>query len=516
MSLQDYYKSLTPDQQALQFGQSGSGDALGHAFPRKRVVHAGLGGELVAPAASQEIWQDLMSRPPKGREVQTAYIHIPFCKTKCLYCGFFQNGTNQEAEDEYIRCLVAELEAAAESPRLRDGLIHAVFIGGGTPTSLSPANAEKLLQAIRRCLPLANDYELTLEGRIHDVVPEKMDVWFKNGVNRVSLGVQSFDTAVRRAVGRLDDRDTVLARLQALRDYNQAVVVLDLMYGLPGQTLDVWREDLRCFVQAPVDGADLYQLNVFDGSDLNKAIAAGRLAPAASTPLQAQMYHEAKEYLEKRAYRRLNLCHWSRSNRERSLYNVLARSGAAMFPFGSGAGGRVDGYETMLHRAISPYEMFVQEGRKPFMALMKQTPLQPLIDRVQFEMEQGWLDLAALVAEEPRLGELNWLYQLWQERGLVTYNGALWILTEAGQFWQVNLTQTTLECMQYLLTGKTAMNLAAVAAQDSPRTEAMAAAMKKMKEKGVRPSMEAMQKMAEAMQHLSPEELRAMMKSMKV
>ena len=513
MSLQAYYDSLPPDQQALQFGLAGV-DPLGHAFPRKRVVHAGLHGQLIAPAESQQIWQDIMSRPPTGRDVQTAYIHIPFCKTKCLYCGFFQNGTQQETEDEYIRCLVDELELAADSPRLRDGLIHAVFIGGGTPTSLSPANADLLLKTIRRCLPLANDYEMTLEGRVHDVVPEKMDIWFANGVNRVSLGVQSFDTAVRRAVGRLDDEDTVLQRLADLKAYNQAVLIIDLMYGLPGQNMDVWRHDLQRLTECAADGADLYQLNVFDGSDLNKAIAEGRLAPAAETSVQARMFHEAKVYLEQRAYRRLNICHWSRSNRERSLYNVLARSGAAMFPLGSGAGGHVDGYETMLHRAISPYQMFVSQGKKPFMALMEQSPLKPLIDRVQVEMEQGYLDLRSLMAEDERLQDLTWLYDLWQERGLVTDNGVLHMLTEAGQFWQVNLTQTTLESMQYLLTGKTVMNLAGVAAQDSAKTDAMTEAMKKMKEKGVRPSMEAMKKMAEAMQHLSSEELSAVMKRM--
>ena len=117
-----------------------------------------------------------------------------------------------------------------------------------------------MLRTIRRCLPLANDYELTLEGRIHDVVPEKMDIWFENGVNRVSLGVQSFDTAVRRSVGRLDDEETVLRRLDDVRAYNQAVIVIDLMYGLPGQTMDVWRRDLRLLTTCAADGADLYQL----------------------------------------------------------------------------------------------------------------------------------------------------------------------------------------------------------------------------------------------------------------
>lgn len=514
MSLQQLYEQTPPQQRALQFGIAG-GDALTGAFPQKRVVHAGLQGSLVSPEESQKIWQDLMAQPPTGKEIQTAYIHIPFCKTKCLYCGFFQNGMDQSVEDEYVRCLVQELRQAARTPRLRDSLIHAVFIGGGTPTSLSKDNAARLLGAIRDCLPLANDYELTLEGRVHDLEADKMDTWLAYGVNRMSLGVQSFNTKVRQSVGRLDDRDTVLERLEALRAYGQCVVVIDLMYGLPGQTMDVWMDDVRTFAESGIDGADLYQLNVFEGSALNRAIGQGTLPPAATTAQQALMFQAAKTYLDQRAYTRLNICHWSKSRRERSLYNTLARSGAAMFPFGSGAGGHVDGYETMLHRAIAPYEMFVHEGKKPFMALLRQSPFQPLIDDIQYQLEQCYLDIGALAAREPRLGELNWLYQRWQEQGLVRYNGVLYELTDAGQFWQVNLTQTTLECMQYLLTGQTAAALQGIAAQDSPKSAAMAEAMRKMKESGAGPSLEAMRHMAEAMKHMSREELQAVMQRMK-
>ena len=513
MKLETLFHSLSPEERAFQFGVP-TDLPLAKAFPRKRVVHAGLHGTVVGAETSQQIWEDIMAAPPKSMATQTAYIHIPFCKTKCLYCGFFQNGTNQDLEDQYIDCLVKELESAADSPRLRDGLIHAVFIGGGTPTSLSPGNAERLLQAIGRCLPLANDYELTLEGRVHDLEPVKMDIWLANGVNRVSLGVQSFHTKVRRSVGPLDDEETVLRRLQELLDYNQCAVVIDLIYGLPGQTMDIWEKDLALLVQSGVDGADLYQLNVFDGSDLNKAIARGALPPAATTEDEAHMFAFAKEYLEKRAFRRLNVCHWSCSNRERSLYNTLARSGAAMFPFGSGAGGNVDGYSTMLHRAVKPYELFVKAGKKPFMALMKQSPLQPVIDAVQSQLEMCHIDLKKIYAFDERLQELAWLYELWEKRGLVVNNGVMYDLTAAGQFWQVNMTQTTLECIQYLLTGKNTMAIERVAAQDEEKMKPVLAMMKNMKTATNNPDIETMKKMAEAMQHMSVENIRAVMKKM--
>lgn len=469
MSLASFFESIPEKQRNLQLGLECDNPMSG-AFPHKRVVHAGLNGTLISPKESQAVWDTVMSGTPKKGQMQCAYIHIPFCKTKCTYCGFFQNGTSQNIEDQYIDGLIGELKLASESPRLKEGLIHAVFIGGGTPTSLSPANSERLLKAIKEYLPLANDYELTLEGRIHDLIPENLEVWMSNGVNRMSIGVQSFNTKVRQMVGRLDTKETVLERLATLKSYGQCSVVIDLIFGLPGQTMDVWEQDLADLVSSGVDGADLYQLNVFDGSDLNRDIVSGKVPPAATTAMQGEMFEFGRTYLEARAYRRLSSVHWSANNRERSLYNMLAKAGVPMFPFGSGAGGNVDCYGMMLHRALKPYEDMVSRGEKPFMALMKQSDLQPFVNQVVSQLEQGYLNINTLVAMDSRLGELHWLYKLWEERGLVTYNGLLYKLTAAGEFWTVNITQSTLEAMEYIMTGKNSFALESVAAQDTKTT----------------------------------------------
>ena len=335
---------------------------------------------------------------------------------------------------------------------------------------MSPVNSERLLKAIKEYLPLANDYELTLEGRIHDLIPENLEVWMNNGVNRMSIGIQSFNTEVRQMVGRLDTKETVLERLAALKAYGQCSIVIDLIYGLPGQTMEVWEQDLADLVSSGVDGADLYQLNVFDGSDLNRDIASGKVPPAATTAMQGDMFEFGRKYLDTRAYRRLSAAHWSANNRERSLYNILAKAGVPMFPFGSGAGGNVDGYGMMLHRALKPYEDMVSRGEKPFMALMKQSDLQPFVNQVVSQLEQGYLNINTLVAMDSRLDELNWLYKLWEERGLVSYNGLLYKLTAAGEFWTVNITQSTLEAVEYIITGKNSFALESVAAQDTKTT----------------------------------------------
>ena len=448
------------------------------------------------------------------------YIHIPWCVQKCPYCDFNSHALKGEVpHDDYVQHLLNDLQADAQYAQGRE--IGTIFIGGGTPTSLSPANAERLLATIRTCLPLANDYELTLEGRIHDLIPEKMDVWMAGGVNRMSLGVQSFDTKVRRQVGRLDDKETVLKNLKALEAYNQCVTVIDLIYGLPGQDHEIWKEDLDCLIASGVDGADLYQLNVFDNSDLSKRIAAGALPPAATTKEQAKMFAFARDYLNKRRFRRLSAAHWSQTNRERSLYNTLAKRGVTMFPFGSGAGGHLDGYSTMLYRTIDTYSQAVERHEKPFMALVKQSEVQPLVNCTLEQLEQGYFNVDALVAADGRLTDLKWLYDLWQDQGFVSFNGVLYELTEAGEFWQVNLAQTTVECINYLIKGEETMSLQGVAAQDGDETKAMSekvlkiiTAMKKAKSAGGGPTPEAMAMMTEAMKMLTPEELQEVMKNM--
>ena len=103
--LKDMFAADSDEQLELQFVRA-SNYPLTEAFPRKRVVHAGVRGEVVPPAEAQETWLGIMNTPAKNREVQAAYIHIPFCKTKCLYCGFFQNAAHQSAEDDNVEALI--------------------------------------------------------------------------------------------------------------------------------------------------------------------------------------------------------------------------------------------------------------------------------------------------------------------------------------------------------------------------------------------------------------------------
>ena len=147
----------------------------------------------------------------------------------------------------------------------------------------------------------------------------------------------------------------------------------------------------------------------------------------------------------------------------------------------------------MLHRVLQPYAMLVASGQKPIMGLVRQSDIQPFANRAVSMLERGFIDLARLAEMDGRLADLCWLYTLWEEHGFVKFNGIQYELTVAGKFWEVNLAQTTVECIQYLLTGENTLNLESIAAQDKkPGKE-----KEKMHGVGMNgvPSIEMMQKM---------------------
>lgn len=457
MTLKEYLDGL-PDEKRVALVGRETQDVRHAAFGSKRVVHAGIIGMPVAQDAYQKSWRRVMHEEADASRPYAVYIHVPFCQTKCLYCGFYQNASRQEVEDAYIDDLVEEIERDAAMPQLRTAKIASAFVGGGTPSSLSAGNAARLLAAVQRNLTLCEDCELTFEGRIHDLVPEKIEAWKAGGVNRVSLGVQSFDTTLRHRVGRMDSREEVLARLALLKGYDMTVIV-DLIYGLPGQTGELWLRDMGTLLEAPIDGMDLYQLNVFPDGDLARAVRAGRVPPCADIAGQADLYHAARAFLLAHGVERLSLCHWRRDRRESSLYNTLAKTGAVVYPFGCGAGGNVGGISFMHQRRIEAYHTAILRGEKPIMMMAHQAKreLMRVSDAIIAGLEKGFVDLRRLVMMDGRLGELEELLGIWQERGLMQEDLGIYRLTADGEFWYISMTQSLVECAEALLTAPAEM-----------------------------------------------------------
>lgn len=450
MTLRAYLTGLDREKREMILGRP-TDDPLHEAFAGKRVVHAGLLGTPIKQEEQQEFWQKAMAQPADASRQHAVYIHIPFCQTKCLYCGFYQQASRQQVEDTYIEMLLKEITHDAKQEQIRTARIDSVFLGGGTPSSLSPANARKLLTAIQENFQLAPGAEVTMEGRIHDLVPEKINTWLECGVNRISLGVQSFDTALRRRVGRIDTREEILRRLALLRK-KDVTIIADLIYGLPGQDLTSWMADIRTLAEADVDGMDLYQLNIFPGGDLERALNAGRIPACADLAEQADLYLAARDQLLREGTERLSLCHWRRHRRERSCYNTMVKSGAVVYPFGCGAGGNLGGLSFMQQRGLAAYQQAVARGEKPILMMAHQLEAgqQRLCDNMVSDLEKGFVDFRRLSLMDARLEELELLLHDWQKKGLMQEDLGIYRLTRAGEFWYISMTQSLLECAQVI------------------------------------------------------------------
>ena len=204
------------------------------------------------------------------------YLHVPFCQSRCVYCDFYSTTCGPAERGRYVDALCRELEARAdEVPGRR---LATVYLGGGTPSQLSPAELERVFSAVGRLFRLAPDAEVTLEANPDDLTPAYVDALRALPVNRVSLGVQTFcDARLRLLHRRHTGREAVEAveRLAAVGLDNLSV---DLIYGLPGQTLDEWDDDLVRALALPVCHLSAYALSTRRGPPCGRCASGARSA----------------------------------------------------------------------------------------------------------------------------------------------------------------------------------------------------------------------------------------------
>ncbi len=434
------------------FASGDGSDPLRDAFARRSAVMPFRGRRRLPPGEFQATWQQILSVPSPPRK-RLAYIHVPFCANHCLFCGFYRNAYVPDAGADYADLVVEEIRREAASPALRNSPVHAVYLGGGTPTALSATELSRIIATVRAELPLAADCEITVEGRIIHFDPEKIDACLEAGANRFSIGVQSFDTAVRRRQGRRASREEAIRFLEDLRDRDRAALVIDLIYGLPGQTPEVWRQDLETAAALAPDGIDLYGLNLIPGTPLSTAIAAGKFPAAPGLAELGGFYDAGAKFFRRRSWRQISNNHWGRTTRERNLYNLLIKEGADCIAFGSGAGGSIGEISYALASDLVQYRQDLTAGRKPLGMVTTSDALQPLRNFVTASFEVGRLDMAALaaLAGDEVAASLAPLLSQWQETGLLSFAGDTVELTVAGRFWYANLIAAFHDILEHRL-----------------------------------------------------------------
>lgn len=239
------------------------------------------------------------------------YLHIPFCETKCPYCDFNTYAAIEPLMPAYADALQAEI--ALWGALLHNPEVHSVFFGGGTPSYLPAAHIQRAMRTIRSAFRLQPDAEVTLEANPGDFTARKLAAYLACGVNRLSIGVQSFDDALLKILGR---RHTAAAATAACRMAAAAGfrnISIDLMYGLPRQRLDQWQCTLDNALELAPPHISMYCLTLEGGTPMEQWTAQGKL-PEPDPDLAADMYTAAQSEMAQAGYRHYEISNWAQPN----------------------------------------------------------------------------------------------------------------------------------------------------------------------------------------------------------
>jgi oxygen-independent coproporphyrinogen-3 oxidase len=234
------------------------------------------------------------------------YVHIPFCRRKCLYCSFISYAEHEADIPRYLDTLKKELAARADGER-----IHSIFFGGGTPSLLPPESIGGLLAQINTLFSIDKDAEISMEANPGTVDGPYLKAVRQVGVNRLSLGVQSLNDRELAMLGRIHTAAEAREAVKLARKAGFSNLNLDFIYGLPGQTLDDWRETLEAALAMSPEHLSLYALTLEEDTPLNLIIKQGEL-PEIDPDLSADQYELAEDLLASHDYQHYEISNWAK------------------------------------------------------------------------------------------------------------------------------------------------------------------------------------------------------------
>lgn len=242
---------------------------------------------------------------------QGLYIHVPFCHQRCHFCAFYLEIHHPRAAAEFVDSLLTELRLYADSSPFDHSPLGSIYFGGGTPTTLSPDQLTRILSAAKDTFGLASDGEVTVEAHPGSVTPASLRQLRRGGFTRISFGAESMNQTELDRVGRPGSPFNTKEVIVAACDAGFENINLDLMYGLPGQTLHSWNTSLHEIIALSPSHLSCYALTVEDGTSLQAAIRRG-LVPAPDEALQNEMDAVAESTLTRTGYRRYEISNYAR------------------------------------------------------------------------------------------------------------------------------------------------------------------------------------------------------------
>ena len=241
------------------------------------------------------------------------YIHIPFCVKKCKYCDFLSGPAAKDLQDQYIEMLLEEIDQF--SAILSEGTTDTIFFGGGTPSILDGEKIVKIMERLRTVGNITETAEISIEANPGTVTKEKLQLWKKAGINRISFGLQSADDDELKRLGRIHSWSAFESNYKLARECGFTNINVDLMSALPGQTVDTWKKTMEKVTALDPEHISAYSLIIEEGTPFYEAYEDHpELLP--SEEEERAMYYETKAFLAEKGYERYEISNYAKPGYE--------------------------------------------------------------------------------------------------------------------------------------------------------------------------------------------------------
>ncbi len=294
---------------------------------------------------------------------QGLYLHIPFCHQRCHFCAFYLEIHHARAGEEFVTSLLTELGVYGKSGVLGANPLDSIYFGGGTPTTLSSDQLATILATATTTFGLSPNAEVTIEAHPESVTRDSLTHLRQSGFNRLSFGAESMDQTELNRVGRPGSPGSTITTMAVAREAGFTNINLDLMYGLPGQTLESWATSLRHTIELDPNHLSCYALTIEEGTSLKTAIQRG-LVPAPDEELQNRMEDLAEEILSRAGYERYEISNYCRHGFA-SRHNRLHWTGGHYLGIGPSAQSYLGGRRFGNVSDLRAYNAALKDGRLP-------------------------------------------------------------------------------------------------------------------------------------------------------
>lgn len=309
--------------------------------------------------------------------MRTLYIHIPFCKFKCFYCSFVVNVAQEKRMTQYVSSLELEMKSH------KNNNIDHVYFGGGTPTLLDEENLQRLLNGIRKNFSISKDAEITIEINPETVTESLVQVLIQGGVNRVSLGIQSFNNRILKFLGRTHEEDQIIKAYHVIKGAGMNNISFDFIFSIPGQSIDDLKQDLIKLINFDLQHVSLYSLTVEKNS---KFYARNMILP--ENDYQIRQYELICGSLEN-----FGLCQYEISNFSKigyeSKHNINYWTGGEYHGLGVGAHSHIDGERFWNIKKLTEYIDKLNRGVSIREGSEKLSPVRKLEERLLFGLRMN-------------------------------------------------------------------------------------------------------------------------------